>query len=183
MGVMMRRMTSDPAGFYARLEVEPDGAARGDRGGVPPQGARPAPGYPERPATSRRSSRMKEAYDVLGDAERRAAYDRAARAALMSRTSEVQIVPPRDARSAPVGPAGHGVGGAWRPVLSGGDHGGLPADTAAPPPATVVARPFAPSGTSARRRGRSRCGPPCRPKAWRRITSCRQAAYAAVAAR
>ena len=53
-----------------------------------------------------------------------------------------------DPRSPPVGPAGHRVGGAWRPVLSGGDHGGLPADT---PPAARSGRgaTLAPSVTPA----------------------------------
>ena len=93
MGVMMRRMKSDPAGFYERLEVDPaaphEAIAAAFR-----RKARVL--HPDIPTTGDVEAfvRMKEAYDVLGDVRRRAAYDRAARAKLTSGPSEMQIVPP-----------------------------------------------------------------------------------------
>jgi curved DNA-binding protein CbpA len=80
-------MTHDPAGYYATLELEPDAT-------------------PEAIATAFRSKarvlhpdimgtgdaaafmRVRAAYDVLGDADRRAAYDRAARSAVIPQMAQ-----------------------------------------------------------------------------------------------
>src|SRR3954447_394200 len=90
---MIRRMTSDPAGFYARLEVKPT-APPGEIAAAFRRKARIL--HPDVPSTGNVEAfvRMKEAYEVLGNAGRRAAYDRAARAAPVSESSEVQIVLP-----------------------------------------------------------------------------------------
>jgi curved DNA-binding protein CbpA len=143
MGVMMWRMKSDPAGFYERLEVDPaaphEAIAAAFR-----RKARVL--HPDIPTTGDVEAfvRMKEAYDVLGDVRRRAAYDRAARAKLTSGPSEMQIVPPvtRGPRLSDL------------PVAVWAALGGLFCVAAImavfqltrrPPPAPVVARPFAPS--------------------------------------
>ena len=76
---MMRRMTRDPAGFYERLEVDPAAAPR-EIVAAFRRKARIL--HPDVPNTGDVEAfvRMKEAYEVLGNARRRAAYDRAARA-------------------------------------------------------------------------------------------------------
>ncbi len=90
---MMRRMSDDPAGYYARLEVAP---------AAPPAAITAAFHrkarvlHPDVAATGNAEAFMwvKEAYDVLDDAERRAAYDRAARAPTMSEPIAAQTGPP-----------------------------------------------------------------------------------------
>jgi hypothetical protein len=73
-------MTDDPAGFYARLGVAPTAPGEAIIAAYR-QKARVL--HPDIPGTGDAAAfvRMKEAYDVLGDPERRAAYDRSARAA------------------------------------------------------------------------------------------------------
>jgi DnaJ-like protein len=144
---MMRRMTRDPAGFYERLEVDPAAAPK-EIVAAFRRKARIL--HPDVPNTGDVEAfvRMKEAYEVLGNARRRAAYDRAARAMPTSGPSEVQIVLPvtRGPRLSdlPV-PVWAALGGLFC----------LAAITAAfqlirrPSPAPVVARPFAPSVSTA----------------------------------
>ena len=73
-------MTEDPAGFYARLGVAPTAPVEAI---IAAYRAKARVLHPDIPGTGNAASfmRMKEAYDVLADAERRAAYDRSARAA------------------------------------------------------------------------------------------------------
>jgi hypothetical protein len=145
---MMRQMNSDPEGFYERLEVDPDAPpdaiARAFR-----RKARVL--HPDIASSGDAGAfvRMKEAYDVLSDAERRAAYDRAARAMLTSGRNAVQITPPMTRGPRP----------SDLPVMVWAAFGGLfcvAAIMAAlqlarrPPPVPVQARPFAPSVPPAR---------------------------------
>jgi hypothetical protein len=73
-------MTEDPAGFYARLGVAPTAPVEAI---IAAYRAKARVLHPDIPGTGNAAAfmRMKEAYDVLADAERRAAYDRSARAA------------------------------------------------------------------------------------------------------
>jgi hypothetical protein len=70
-------MTKDPAGLYARLGVDPSAPAEAIHQAFRRK-ARVL--HPDVPQTGNTESflRVKEAYDVLGDALRRAAYDRSA---------------------------------------------------------------------------------------------------------
>ena len=73
-------MTEDPAGFYARLGVAPTAPLEAI---IAAYRAKARVLHPDIPGTGDAAAfmRMKEAYDVLADVERRAAYDRSARAA------------------------------------------------------------------------------------------------------
>ena len=73
-------MTEDPAGFYAQLGVAPTAPVEAI---IAAYRAKARVLHPDIPGTGDAAAfmRMKEAYDVLADAERRAAYDRSARAA------------------------------------------------------------------------------------------------------
>jgi hypothetical protein len=85
--VYYRRMTEDPAGYYAALEVEPAAAPEAIALAFR-QKARVL--HPDVAGTgnARAFIRLREAYDVLSDADRRAAYDRAARAAAERKVEE-----------------------------------------------------------------------------------------------
>jgi DnaJ domain len=92
-GPMMRPMNDDPAGFYARLGVEPSATSET----ITAAFRRKARVFhPDVAATGNAEAfmRVKEAYDVLDDAERRAAYDRSARAAPMPEPIAASTVPP-----------------------------------------------------------------------------------------
>ena len=80
---MMRRMSDDPTGLYARLEVEPTAAPEAIAAAFRHK-ARLL--HPDVTGTGNAEAFMwvKEAYDVLSRADRRAAYDRTARAMAMS---------------------------------------------------------------------------------------------------
>lgn len=73
-------MTEDPAGFYARLGVAPTAPMEAI---IAAYRARARVLHPDIPGTGDAAAfmRMKEAYDVLADTERRAAYDRSAHVA------------------------------------------------------------------------------------------------------
>jgi DnaJ domain len=90
---MMRRMSDDPAGFYARLEVEPAASSEA----ITAAFRRKARVFhPDVVATGNAEAfmRVKEAYDVLDDAGRRAAYDRSGRAAAMPEPVAAPTGPP-----------------------------------------------------------------------------------------
>jgi hypothetical protein len=72
-------MTDDPAGFYARLGVAPTAPVEAI---IAAYRAKARVLHPDIPGTGDTAAfvRMKEAYDVLADAERRAAYDHSTRA-------------------------------------------------------------------------------------------------------
>ena len=137
-------MNDDPAGLYARLAVDP---------AAPPEAivaafrrlARAL--HPDVVGTGDAEAfmRMKEAYDVLGDATRRSAYDRAARASSVI-PAAVQAVPE---------PVTRGPRLSDLPVALWAGLGGLACiaavmavvhfNRAPAPPPPPVARPFAPS--------------------------------------
>jgi DnaJ domain len=73
-------MVEDPAGFYARLGVAPTAPTEAI---IAAYRAKARVLHPDIPGTGDAAAfmRMKEAYDVLADAERRASYDRSAHAA------------------------------------------------------------------------------------------------------
>jgi hypothetical protein len=144
----MRRMSSDPAGLYKRLEVHPE---------APPEAIAAAFRrkarvlHPDVPRTGDATAfvRMKEAYDVLGDARRRAAYDRTAATTLNTGPSAAETSPPitRGPRLSDL------------PITLWATLGGLFCLAAImavlhltrrPPPSPIVARPFAPSVPPAR---------------------------------
>ena len=81
-------MTHDPAGYYATLELEPDATPEAIATAFRNK-ARVL--HPDIVGTGDAAAfmRVRAAYDVLGDADRRAAYDRAARSAVIP-----QIPPP-----------------------------------------------------------------------------------------
>jgi hypothetical protein len=139
-------MNPDPAGLYARLAVDPS---------APPEAivaafrrmARVL--HPDVAGTGNAEAfvRVKEAYDILGDAGRRSAYDRAARAA-----AAVAVQPPVRAAAEPAtrGPRWSDLPIVLWVLLGGvGSVAAMMAVlqfTRAPaPPAPPVARPFAPS--------------------------------------
>jgi hypothetical protein len=97
---MMRPMSDDPAGYYARLEVAP-AASRAAITAAFRRRARVL--HPDVVGTGSAEAfmRAKEAYDVLDDAERRAAYDRTARAAAMA---EPVVTEMQTGRPASLGP-------------------------------------------------------------------------------
>jgi hypothetical protein len=139
---MMRKMSDDPSGLYARLDVDPaaphDAIAAAYR-----RLARVL--HPDVPRTGDAEAfmRLKAAYDVLGDAERRAAYDRTARAAAEPAPPPLAEPPTRGPRLSDL------------PVALWAGLGGLAClasvmalvqlSRAPPPPSHPVARPFAPS--------------------------------------
>lgn len=74
-------MSDDPSGYYATLDVHP----RADPATIAAAFRRKARVlHPDVPGSGDAAAfiRVKQAYDVVGDVERRAAYDRAARAAM-----------------------------------------------------------------------------------------------------
>ncbi len=141
---MVRRMSDDPAGLYARLGVDP---------AAPPEAITAAYRvkarvlHPDVVGTGDAAAfiRVKEAYDVLGDGVRRAAYDHAARAAAF-----VGPVAPLAAEPVVRGPRLSDL-----PIALWAGLGGvtclavvmavLEFSRPAPPPSPPVARPFAPS--------------------------------------
>jgi hypothetical protein len=145
---MMQPMTDDPAGFYARLEVAPtaprDAVAFAFR-----RMARVL--HPDVVGTGDAEAfmRVMEAYHVLGDAERRAAYDRAAQAAVAAESAAPVVAEPvtRGPRFSDL------------PVALWTGLGGLAClasvmalvqfNRPQPPPTPTVARPFAPSARTA----------------------------------
>ena len=72
-------MTDDPVGYYATLDVDPAATPEAITAAFRRK-ARMV--HPDVPGTGDAAAfiRVKQAYDVLGDAYRRAAYDRSARA-------------------------------------------------------------------------------------------------------
>ena len=95
------------------------------------------------PATPTAFIRVKAAYDVLGDAERRAAYDRSARAGRGSRANRPIEEPPRGPRLSDLPVAlwvGLGGSSAWPRIMAV-----LRAQPSPQPPQGPVIRPFAPS--------------------------------------
>jgi len=92
---MMRRMIGDPAGHYATLGVAPDAASAAITAAYRRK-ARIL--HPDVPGSGDADAfmRLKAAYDVVGDATRRAAYDRSARAIPSVDTS--MMAPPAAAR-------------------------------------------------------------------------------------
>ena len=95
--------------------------------------------HPDVPGTGDAAAfiRVKQAYDVLSDAYRRAAYDRSARAAV---PAVARSVPGRGTRApiaSPVGPADGAVGRSRRGVLCGGGPG-RGAVQPSPPDATAT---------------------------------------------
>ena len=143
---MMEPMSDDPSGLYARLKVPP----------TAPQEAITAAFrrmarvlHPDVATTGDAEAfmRVKEAYDVLGDSHRRAAYDRAAREAAAGEA----VAPPRAA--AP--PATRGPRLSDLPVALWAGLGGVAFiasvmalvqfNRAPAPPPPQVARPYAPS--------------------------------------
>ena len=143
-GPMMRRMSDDPAGFYARLEVESAASSEAITAAFRRK-ARLL--HPDVVGTGSAEAFMwvKEAYDVLSHADRRAAYDRAARAMAMSEPIATQTEPPvtRGPRiyELPIA-LWAGVGGLFclASIMT------IVALTRSPPPALpAVARAFAPS--------------------------------------
>jgi hypothetical protein len=141
---MMRRMSDDPAGFYARLEVESVASPEAITAAFHRK-ARVL--HPDIVETGNAEAFMwvKEAYDVLGHAERRAAYDRTARAMALSEPIATQGRPStnRGLRIYDVPVAlWAGVGG----LLCLASIMTIVELTRPPPPALpAVARPFAPS--------------------------------------
>ena len=141
---MMRRMSDDPAGFYARLEVESAASPEAITAAFHRK-ARVL--HPDIVETGNAEAFMwvKEAYDVLGHAERRAAYDRTARAMALSEPIATQTRPSanRGLRIYDVPVAlWAGVGG----LLCLASIMTIVELTRPPPPALpAVARPFAPS--------------------------------------
>jgi curved DNA-binding protein CbpA len=93
MGSMMRRTNDDPAGLYARLGVSPAASPAAITAAFHRK-ARVL--HPDVVGTGNAAAFIwvKEAYDVLDDAERRAAYDRAARAAAMPAPMTARTPPP-----------------------------------------------------------------------------------------
>ncbi len=145
----MRRMSDDPAGFYARLEVDPAVAPEAIAAAFRRKARVLHPDVVET-GDAEAFIRVKEAYDVLGDTERRAAYDRAARARATPEPIAAQTTPPvtRGPRLSDL------------PVALWAGLGGLFCLAAVmavfqltrppPPMPPVVARPFAPSVPPAR---------------------------------
>jgi hypothetical protein len=89
---MMRRMSDDPTGFYARLGVAPAASPKAIAAAFRRK-ARVL--HPDVVDTGNAEAFMsvKEAYDVLDNAKRRADYDRAARASAMPRPTAAQTGP------------------------------------------------------------------------------------------
>jgi hypothetical protein len=145
---MMRWMSDDPAGFYARLEVPPTASPEAISAAFRRK-ARVL--HPDVVGTGNAEAFMwvKEAYDVLDDPRRRAAYDRAARASAMTAPTAAQTGPP----------ATRGPRLSDLPVALWAGLGGLfclatvmtviQLTRPAPPALPAVARPFAPSAASA----------------------------------
>jgi DnaJ domain len=140
---MVRRMSDDPAGLYARLGVDPAASPEAISAAFRVK-ARVL--HPDVVGTGDAAAfiQMKEAYDVLGDAGRRAAYDRAARAAAF-----VESVAPPVAEPAVRGPRLSDL-----PIALWAGLGGVTCLAAVMavqqfsrpvPPSPPVARPFAPS--------------------------------------
>jgi hypothetical protein len=71
-------MTSDPAGLYARLGVDPSASAEAITAAFRRKAHVLHPDVPET-GNAEAFMQLMEAYDVLGDASQRAAYDRSAR--------------------------------------------------------------------------------------------------------
>jgi len=140
---MMQKMSDDPSGLYARLDVDP--AATHDA--ITAAYRRLARVlHPDVPRTGDAEAfmRLKAAYDVLSDAESRAAYDRSARAAAAEPAPPPLTEPPtRGPRLSDL------------PIALWAGLGGLAFIASAmalvqlsrgpPPPMPPVARPFAPS--------------------------------------
>jgi hypothetical protein len=153
-------MTSDPAGYYAALEVEPDAPAEAIAAAFRRK-ARVL--HPDVTGTGDAEAfmRVRVAYDTLGDAGRRSAYDRAARAAVSAETPTAVAEPMPRGRGprltdlpvplwAGLGgvfcvaalmavvqfgrPAPHAAGPAVQPVAPG-----VPSDRSPPPPVAVAA--------------------------------------------
>jgi hypothetical protein len=89
----MRQMSDDPAGLYARLEVASSAAPAAITAAFHRKALLLHPDVAET-GNAEAFIWVKEAYDVLDDAERRAAYDRAARAAAVSGPPAPQVAPP-----------------------------------------------------------------------------------------
>lgn len=139
-------MADDPAGHYATLEVDPD-AAPDVIAAAYRRKARVL--HPDVVGTGNAAAfmRVRAAYDVLGDAERRARYDRSARAGAVSPPA-VAEQPPRGPRLSDLPVAvWAGLGGivclaAIMAVLQLSHH--------PKPPQGPVIRPFAPSAPAVR---------------------------------
>jgi hypothetical protein len=141
---MVRRMSDDPAGLYARLGVDPAAAPAAITAAFRLK-ARVL--HPDVVGTGDITAfiRMKEAYDVLGDPSRRAAYDRAARAATIGEPSAPGFAEPviRGPRLSDLPIAlWAGLGGV---ACLAAVMAVLQFNRPAPPPSPPVARPFAPS--------------------------------------
>jgi hypothetical protein len=142
---MMDPMSDDPSGLYARLKVHPAAAPEAITAAFRRM-ARVL--HPDVAQTGNAEAfmRVKEAYDVLGDTRRRAAYDRAARDA----AAEEPAAPPPVAEPAPRGPRLSDL-----PIALWAGLGGVAfiasvmalvqLSRAPAPPAPPVARPYAPS--------------------------------------
>jgi hypothetical protein len=137
-------MTHDPAGHYATLDVDP---------AAPPEAITAAFRrkahvlHPDIPGTGDAAAfiRVKQAYDVLGDVGRRAAYDRAGRSGITQRVEEPP--PPRGPRLSDLPIAlWAGLGGLFclATVMAVVQFN----RPRAPPPGPVI-RPFAPSAVPA----------------------------------
>ncbi|MEO9190645.1 MAG: J domain-containing protein, partial [Acetobacteraceae bacterium] len=123
-------MTSDPLGYYARLGVAPDSAPSELKAAFRRQARRL---HPDAPGTGDAAGfvRLKEAYDVLADPARRAAYHRAGATAIPA---------PR-----PADPLPPGRRGLWLAVIAAGVIGAIVAMIAvlhAPPPRAATVLPI-----------------------------------------
>ena len=137
-------MSDDPAGYYARLEVDPMAAPAAVAAAFRRKAHVLHPDIVDT-GDAEAFMRVKEAYDVLGDAQRRAAYDRAARDAAMPE----QVAAKTDM------PVARGPRASDLPVAVWAGLGGLfclaavmavlQLTRAPPAPPPAVARPFAPS--------------------------------------
>jgi hypothetical protein len=147
----MGPMGADPAGFYARLEISP-AAAPDVIAAAFRRKARVL--HPDVVETGNAEAfmHMKEAYDVLGDAERRAAYDRAAQAV----TTPGPVMRPA-AMPATRGPRLSDLSLVLWVALGGlfclaAVMAAVELADAPPPASPVAARPFVPSPPPARSR-------------------------------
>jgi hypothetical protein len=138
-------MTDDPAGYYAVLEVDPAAAPEAIAAAFRRKARVLHPDVPET-GNAEAFIAAKQAYDILSDAGRRAAYDRAAAAPLATQPAE---------EPAPRGPRLSDL-----PIAVWAGLGGLVCLAAvmtvvqfnrhrAPPPGPVI-RPYAPSASTVR---------------------------------
>ena len=141
-------MTNDPAGHYAALEVDP---------AAPPEAIAAAYRrkarvlHPDVAGTGNATAfmRIKLAYDVLGDAARRAAYDRSALAPIVAETTSLEPAP-RGPRLSDLPVAlWAGLGGVFclAAIMAMVQFGGP-----SPRPQGPVIRPFAPPAAVAKPR-------------------------------